>query len=177
MRRWVKWALAGSGLGFFLGLITIIGLRQSDIKPWPVACSLRGCISWSDWDGQIELEESFTKYGETENRSAADALTTLIRQHLVSESPGIHLVTDEDVMRYRQSLLHIDEEVLKNELNLTVNEYDKLVVRPFLEQETVGELRKVESRSELFVLLASERPIWVMAWGYQWDSTKAQVVN
>lgn len=146
--------------------------------PWPVACSTRGCVTTRGWHVQHMAAVKFAEWSEQATPTSIDTLTTLIRQHLVNEAQVRSPVTLEDAHRYRIDVLQLDDEVtVQTATGLSAVEYDRLVLLPLLQQESLRQQMKVESLDELFVQLASQRVIWVPLIDAWWASDTARVAE
>ncbi len=151
--------------------------RLSAWPVWPVACGSYGCVSSSTWQKHYQAMTAFSKLADKEKPSREDSLTTLVRQKMVrGEIPG-KLVTKDDVKRYREEVLKLTDESLVNEnMKLTIDEYDKLVIRPLLEQEALREQLKL-NLGKLFANLANSRKVYVLPMGLMWDESKAKATR
>jgi hypothetical protein len=110
--------------------------------------------------------------------SQADALTTVVRQHLVRNAFLRAPVSKQDAVRYREEVLKArDSQAVRDATGLTLDDYDTFVILPLLQQEALRQERRVESLDELFKLLAAERPVFVLAWPLKWDRGVAKVVE
>ncbi|MBI4022249.1 MAG: hypothetical protein HY372_02740 [Candidatus Andersenbacteria bacterium] len=145
--------------------------------PWPVACSLRGCVTTTAWDKQLEARTAFNQAAKQPPPTAPEALTTLVRQHLVSHAFIRVPVTAQDAVRYREEVLNArDESAVQEAVGLPLKDYDNLVILPLLQQEALRQERRVETFDEMFTLLARERPVWVLLRGLVWDKASAKVI-
>lgn len=166
-----------SGWGFMLLQREPLQSRVGTLLPWPVACSLRGCVTTTAWQAQVAARTTFNRAGSQPAPTADEALTTLLRQHLVSHAFIRVPVTAQDAVRYREEVLNAREEAAVQEtVGLSLADYDTYVILPLLQQEALRQERKVESFDELFTLLARERPLWVLSRGLAWDKSTAKVV-
>ncbi|HLD26120.1 MAG TPA: hypothetical protein VJC05_03710 [Candidatus Andersenbacteria bacterium] len=146
--------------------------------PWPVACTTRGCVTTVRWEQQRQARESFAQASGQPAPTAAEALTTLIRQRLVTYAQLQVQVTSQDAVRYREEILHAkDEAAVREATGLALADYDEYVILPLLRQEALKAERRIESLDELFRLLASERIVVVLSRGLVWDKATAQVVT
>lgn len=145
--------------------------------PWPVACSMRGCVTTTAWGRQLSARAAFNQAAKQPAPLAAEALTTLVRQHLVSHAFIRVPVTAHDAIRYREEVLNArDEAAVQEAVGLPLKDYDSFVILPLLQQEALRQERRVESFDELFTLLARERPVWVLPRGLVWDKASAKVI-
>ena len=146
--------------------------------PWPVACSTRGCITTGSWERQRDLNEAFAKASELEVPAPHDALTTLIRQHLVRFATPTTDVTLSDAARYREDILNVSStEQLQETLPLTLEEYDELIVLPYLAQESLLQQQRAEGPADLYQKLANERLIIVLPFQLRWNIDTATVIS
>jgi len=137
---------------------------------WPLACSTRGCVTTADWARQFETAKRFAVFTGGAEQTPAQALTSTIRQHLLSHAFFKSPVTVADAKRYRQEILNVQKtDFLKTNLGLSAEEYDQYVILPFLEQQALLEQYKVETTDELYKLLAQERFLVLFTWHYKWD--------
>ncbi len=145
---------------------------------WPIACSLRSCLTTSSWHKQYEARTLFAKTINQDMPSPNDALTTLIRQRLVNESFVHSPVTIRDAVRYREEILQArDETKVLSSTGLSTNDYDKLVILPLLQQEMLREERDTADLGALFKQLAAERMIWIFPATLKWDKSEAKVIT
>lgn len=152
--------------------------RFGALLPWPVACSLRGCVTTTAWEAHSAARVAFNQAVHQPAPTAAEALTTLIRQHLVSHAFVRVPVTAQDAVRYREEVLNArDEATVRETVGLSLADYDKYVILPLLQQEALRQETKVETFDELFTLLARERPMWALSRGLVWDRSTAKVIE
>lgn len=143
---------------------------------WPVACSTRGCITTKTWQEHYQARQSFASAAEQEAPKPHEALTTLLRQHLIRHAFLRTPVTTRDAVRYREEILGVkEEEQVVQATGLTLEEYDELVILPLLQQEALKQQNSVESNDELYQMLAKERLLIVLPWGLGWNSEQAAV--
>lgn len=178
---WLASLLGGVALVFLGGYGWILMARQplnsplARWLPWPVVCSTRGCITTWAWERQTRAAKVFASQ-TTEAITNADTLTTLVRQHLVHYAYLRSPVSVADARRYREEILKItSEEPVREKTGLSLADYDRLVILPLLEQESLRQQRKVETLEELFGGLAEERKLWVLPVGLVWDKEIAGV--
>lgn len=146
--------------------------------PWPVACSLRGCVTTRSLTRHLEARTAFNRATKQPAPATAEGLTTLLRQHLVRQAFVRIPVTPQDAVRYREEVLNArDESAVRETVGLTLQDYDTYVILPLLQQEALRSERSVETFDELFTLLARERPVWVLSRGLVWDKANAKVVE
>jgi hypothetical protein len=184
--RWTRF-----GIAVILGLVVVLALwgglflRRETLNfwlarqvPWPIACSLRGCVTTITWEKHWQVRKMFAETAEQPVPTQAQALTTLVRQHLVKHAFLRVPVSKQDAVRYREEILNAREEPAVFEATgLTLDDYDMFVILPLLQQEALRQERSVESLGELFTLLASERPLVVLSWPLKWDKETATVVE
>lgn len=150
----------------------------SQLMPWPVACSTRGCITTRDWQRQQAAVTVFAELSQREKLAPIDSLTTLTRQHLAHYGQLKSPVTPAAAARYREEILNgKDEAVIKEATGLSLAEYDELVVTPFLEQESLRQERRAETAEDLYVQLAGERTIFVLPRNLTWSAEEAKVIQ
>lgn len=144
--------------------------------PVPLACTTRGCItSWS-LQRHLAIEDAFSASTKATKPTEAQMLTTLIRQFLVHKAEVRSPISLADARRYREEILKVtDEIVILNATGLTLDEYDNLIVSPFLEQENLRQARHAETTTEVFRQLAAERWVVVLPVSWYWDSEAAEV--
>src|SRR3989344_5329036 len=96
---------------------------------WPVACSVRGCITTKTWQSHYRTRQAFAKAVEQEAPQPVKALTTLLRQHLVEHAFLRTPVTVREAARYREEILGArDEGQVLLASGLTIEEYDQFVI-------------------------------------------------
>lgn len=143
---------------------------------WPVACSTRGCVTLASWEEQILLDSGFSAIVGSDPVPARDSLTTAIRRHVVGNAFLRSPVTDTDARRYREEVLHIsDIDFLADTSVTSLEEYDELVILPFLQQEALREQYSVETVAELYAQLTNERAVVVLPRNYWWDRESGTV--
>lgn len=144
--------------------------------PWPVVCTTRGCVSSKAWVNLHELQTKFSQKTSDQKATSEQALTTLVRQNLVSSATLRSSVTLADAAKYRQDILHLtDEAQIKELTNLSADEYDKKITLPFLQQEALRQQMKVESLNELYIQLSKDRWIFVLPTKLYWNYKKGEV--
>lgn len=144
--------------------------------PWPVVCSTRGCITTRDWQRQQAAVALFAQRSEREELSLVDSLTTLVRQHLAHYGQLKSPITDTDAARYREEILNgKDENLIREATGLSPADYDELVIKPFLEQESLRQQRRAETAEDLYKQLAQERTIFVLPRNLTWNAQEAKV--
>lgn len=152
--------------------------KVADIFLWPIACSTRGCITTQSWQDHHKTRVSFAEASESEKPTSADTLTTLIRQHLVENSLLKSPVNMADATRYRVEVLNVSNEGQTEAiLGLSLEQYDREVVLPFLKQEALVQEKGFESADELFASLAQERSILVLPLVFRWDKEKGSIAS
>lgn len=146
--------------------------------PWPVACSSRGCVTSQTWAQKFDLAGQFATQVHITPPTPASALTTVIRQHLARHAFLRSPVSVSDAKRYREDILNLkDAEQLQGVLHLSVDDYDRLIVLPFLQQEALRAQYKIESTDQLYAALARERAIILLPWHFTWDKSKGIVIE
>lgn len=181
-------------LGLGLVLLVLVGLmggwlavlaspalpsgRLATFLPWPAACTMRGCITTQDWEAQKRISERFAKSVQEQAPSAEAVVTTVLRRHLVAHAFAVNPVTAADARRYREEILHLkDETKLQEAVGLSIEDYDNLVVRPFLQQAALQQEYKAETLDELYAALARERLVLVLPFHYRWDKENGRVIR
>lgn len=126
----------------------------------------------------LKTASTFAQATEESIPTPAVALTTLVRNHLVTIDAIDSSVTLAEATKYRQTILQIrDEQVIGSYTGLSATAYDEEIVLPFLRQEALRQQRKNESTQEMFEHLASEYTVVVLPRGLRWDTDKAEVVE
>ena len=165
-----------SGWGWVLLAPNSLDVPIAQWLPWPVVCSTRGCITTWSWQRQLAATQAFAKLTNKEQPTAVQALSTLTRQHLAHYGQLVSPVTDAATVRYREEILNAtDEAKIKEATGLSMAEYDELVIKPFLEQESLRQQRRAESAEDLYQELAQERWIFVLPWHLTWDKQEGKV--
>ena len=145
---------------------------------WPVACTWHGCVTTRNWQKQYQARILFSKTINQGEPSPQDALTTLIRQRLVSESFVASPVTMRDAARYREEILQAkDGSKIAESTGLTLDDYDRYVILPLLQQEVLRQERNIGDYNELFHQLAQKSSVWVLLSTFKWDIEKAKVLS
>ncbi|MBI3251505.1 MAG: hypothetical protein HYZ62_01180 [Candidatus Andersenbacteria bacterium] len=144
---------------------------------WPLACSTRGCITTADWARQFEVAKRFAVFTGGAAQTPAQALTSALRQHLLSHAFFKSPVTVADAKRYRQEILNVQRtDFLETNLGMSAEEYDQYVILPFLEQQALMGQYKAESTEELYKLLSQERFLVLFTWHYRWDRATGSIL-
>lgn len=167
--------------GVLLG--TILAVREplnhplASVPIFPIACTTRGCVTSASWLHQHMIALAFNQSTQQPAPTSAQTLTTRIREHLVEHAFLRSPVRPEDITRYREDILHVssDEDIQKY-IPITIAEYDKRVLTPFLQQEALRFQNKVESTNELYRLLTDERPVLLLLFHVRWDTDTGNVV-
>ncbi len=150
----------------------------ANIFPWPIVCTTRGCITSQAWIRQQELVKAFVGAVGQPVPAPEEALTTLVRQHLVNKSLVQEVVTLEDATRYRRDVLRLNHEAVAQKLStLSLEDFDRAIVLPFLKQEALRQQLKLEPSDNLFVHLSSQRWIIVLPRKLAWDKVNAEIVK
>lgn len=146
--------------------------------PWPIACTVSGCLTTTQWQQHHRLRQTFAQHTHTSEPTPAESLTTLMRQYLAHHAYVRSPVTPADAARYRQEILHVtSDEQLAAAINLTTAEYDERVLVPLLEQEQLRQQRRAESADDLYHQLAAERFFVVLSRTLSWHKETATVQN
>lgn len=150
----------------------------ANVFPWPIVCTTRGCITSRAWVRQQELVKAFVGAVGQPIPAPEEALTTLVRQHLVDKALLQAVVRLEDATRYRHDVLRLKDETVARQLStLSLEDFDRSIVLPFLKQEALRQQLKLESNQNLFVHLSSQRWIIVLPRNLVWDIVNAEVVK
>lgn len=145
--------------------------------PWPVACTSRGCVNTRDWEEQQRIAEQFASHAHTPVPDAQVTLTTALRRHLLAHAFLTAPVTPADARRYREEILHLkDKQKIEEISGLSPEDYDQLIVLPFLQQAALQQEHKAESLDELYKELARDRLVLVLPFHYFWDKNLGRVV-
>ena len=168
-----------SGVGLFgWVLASPLGALPASWLPWPVVCSTRGCVTTWDWQRQQTLAEAFAQASDSPPPTSAATLTTLVRQHLVRFATATSDVTLADAARYREEILNVSStEQLQETLPVTLEEYDELIVLPYLAQESLRHHQRAETPADLHQKLASERLLIVLPFQLRWNAGNATVIE
>ncbi len=143
----------------------------------PIACGSHGCIREADATAQHEYDSAFARSTNGHAPSEQATLTTLVRRYLLTHAATTSSVSLEDAEKYRADILHTtDQEVVKKLGFSSFEEYDKLVLIPFLLQESLMQERHIENPSALYVKLAQEQSILVFKKEYKWNKATGEVV-
>lgn len=158
-------------------VIVILGLGATWAWAAPAACSTRGCVTRQTWERQQAAASQFAQATNSQAPTPAEALTTLIRQHLVRYAVVQSPVSLVDAARYREEILNLKETgQLQGALSLSLAEYDERIILPFLQQEALRAQYKVESTDELYAALGRERHIFLFLRNFKWDKSTGKVV-
>ncbi len=151
--------------------------RLPTFLPWPIACTLRGCASTREWEAQQRMAQRFAQSVQAPGPTAEETLTTVLRRHLLAHAFAASPVTAADARRYREEILHLkDESKLREAVGISLEDYDQLVVIPFLQQAALQQERKTETVDELYGALARERLVLVLPFHFRWDKSLGRVV-
>jgi len=182
--RVVAWVILGPVVLILLGWIWLLSSNNVlnhplvEVAPWPVACSLKRCITTAAWRDHHQARQAFAATSEQTEPSEEESLTTLLRQHLVAHAFIAHPVTLRDATRYREEILKAgDGSQVVSTTNLTLEEYDETVILPLLQQEALKSERSAETLDELYTILADERLIMAWPWHLKWDKSQAAVIR
>lgn len=148
------------------------------IMPWPVACTTRGCVTTQTWAQQAALDAYFAQTVGQEAARLDESLTTVVRRHLIAHAFVVEPITAADARRYREEILHLkDDAIVQAAVGVTAEEYDRLMIVPFLQQAAVQQQRKAESPTELYRALAGERWVIILPFSLRWDTDTGSVVR
>lgn len=146
--------------------------------PWPIACSRRGCVSSRTWARLWQTQTTFAQTTDTAVPTEAQTLTTAVRRHLVQKALVRSSLSMADVRRYREEVLHLKDPAMAQEhTGLSLTQYDRFVLLPFLQQEELGQRQQVATLPDLFRQLSQERSVFILPRGLVWDIEKAEVVS
>lgn len=150
----------------------------SQILPWPVACTARGCVTTRAWQQQMAVSERFAAATQTSAQNREEALTSAVRRHIAENAFLQQPVRIADARRYREEILHLKDETLATEsVGLSLAQYDKLVVLPFLQQAALQQARKAETLDELYATLSREHYVLILSRDLMWDKENGKVIR
>ncbi|MEX1112481.1 MAG: hypothetical protein WEC84_03390 [Candidatus Andersenbacteria bacterium] len=139
---------------------------------WPIACSTRGCVTTRGWQQVHAHSTQFAQVHEQQTPDISSTLTTTVRRHLADHAFLSSPVTNADARRYREEILNVaSEEQLKTVVDISLPEYDKQVLVPFLQQEALRQQQQAESADDLYAQLSSERFIIMPLLHFRWDKS------
>lgn len=148
------------------------------VLPWPVVCTTRGCITSRAWVRQQELVTAFVSAVNKPVPPPEEALTTLVRQHLVDKALLQEVVKLEDATKYRQEVLHLRDEVVTKQLStLSLEDFDRSIVLPFLKQEALRQQLKLGPNENIFVYLSADRAVVVLPRNLVWNTDQGKIVK
>lgn len=148
------------------------------VLPWPVVCTTRGCITSRAWVRQQQLVEAFVGAVGQPVPAPEEALTTLVRQHLVDRMLVQEVVKPEDATRYRKDVLHLKDETITRQLStLTLEDFDRSIVLPFLKQEALRQQLKLTTNENIFVYLSAARTVVVLPYNLVWNTDQGKIVK
>lgn len=174
---WLVLSFLG-GWGWVLGSQEPLKNPIAKAFPWPVTCTARGCVTTDAWARQGRLSAQFAASVQEEGPSETESLTTVLRRHMLEHAFVVKPVTAADARRYREEILHLkDDALLQKSVGITAEEYDRLVIIPFLQQAALQQERKAESADELYGALAQERLVIVLPFSLRWDKDTGSVVE
>ncbi len=163
-------------LGSFAG-ITIVLVALYFSFGIPLACGSNGCIRKHDFTQQRTYDIAFARSINAQPPSEVSTLTTMIRRYLLTHAMRSSSISSADAARYRSDVLHIA--YIADITNLgysSAEEYDRLVVIPFLTQEALIKERHTDNPSALYKQLAQEQYIVLFKSRYTWDRKIGEVV-
>lgn len=180
-KRIVWWGIGGATVFLFVAyigtLLSVILSADPLNHPlaqwpiWPVACTTRGCITTASWGEEQKIAAAYATATVTQTPPLQASLTTLIRKHLAEHAFLRSPVKASDVQRYREDILHIVKESdLQRYVPLTLLEYDRQVLTPFLQQEALIAQDSAESPEDLYSSLSQERPVILLLSHFRWDT-------
>lgn len=143
----------------------------------PIACGSHGCIRTSDLEYQTQYDAAFTRSTTSAVSSKQTILTTLVRRYLVHHAKNTVPLSLTDARKYRNDVLRVNDEAVVKALGFSsFEEYDRLVILPYLIQEALVKQRSLRDTDELYANLAEEQRIFLFVSGYRWDRTRGKVV-
>ena len=172
--------VAGLFIALWFGLWAWLLFTQDPLRHplartplFPIACTTRGCITSTSWLQQHQLTTQFNAATLLDTPAPEETLTTVIRDHLLRHATVRPAVTIEGAARYREEILHITSvDDLPDTISLSLEEYDEMIVLPFLQQEGLRQLHLVESTEELYEILTKQRPVLLLLFNYHWNSAR-----
>ena len=143
----------------------------------PVACGSHGCIRVVDATAQREYDSAFARSTNAKQPSEQEIFTTLLRRYLLTHAATTSSVSLRDAVQYRTDILHTTDPAIVQMLGFSsFEEYDKLVLVPFLQQEVLMKERRIDTPSALYTRLAQEQSIFLFKTGYKWNKATGEVV-
>lgn len=163
-------------LGVFGVVVTLIGAAYVSFGI-PIACGSHGCIRATDATAQHRYDSAFARSTNGQEPSEQAVLTTLVRRYLLAHAATTSSVSLNDAAQYRTEILHAtDPKILKKLGFSSFEEYDKLVLVPFLQQDSLMKERHADNPSVLYARLAQEQSIFFFKKGYRWNKATGEVV-
>src|SRR3989344_3113982 len=143
----------------------------------PIACGSHGCIRKSDIAAQRVYDNAFARSTNSHEPVEQATLTTLVRRYLITHATTTSSVSLTDAELYRADILHAtDPEIVQKLGFASFEEYDRLVLVPFLQQEALMKERHIKNPSALYARLAQEQSIFLSMNGYKWNKATGEVV-
>ncbi|HSX24728.1 MAG TPA: hypothetical protein VLG69_02055 [Candidatus Andersenbacteria bacterium] len=144
--------------------------------PWPIACSLRGCITSKDWALQRSYDTAFAQKTSKMIPSESSTLTTILRRHLISHANLQSSITPQDAVKYRTAILHTTDIATIRPLGMSsFDQYDTTIILPFLQQEALMKQNNIPDTEILYKNLAHQRPIFLLLFHYHWNTDRGEV--
>lgn len=163
-------------LGLFVAVIALL-LISYILFGFPIACGSHGCIRQTDVATQQAYDSAFARSTNARDVSEQATLTTLVRRYLLTHTSTTSSVSLDDAARYRTDILHTTDAAAVRQLGFSsLEEYDTVVLVPFLTQEALMKQRAITSPSVLYKQLAQEQRIFLFKKGYVWDKANGEVV-
>ncbi len=143
----------------------------------PIACGSNGCIRNAEAISQEMHDRAFARSTNGHEPNMKEILTTVVRRYLLAHASITSIISISDAARYRTEVLHATDISALEKLGFSsFEEYDKLVLIPFLQQQALMKQRRIESPSALYAQLAQEQSIFLFKNGYRWNTATGEVV-
>jgi len=144
--------------------------------PWPIACTVRGCITSQDWAMQRSYDIAFASKTGKSFPTEESTLTTLMRRHLITHARLQSPVSAQDAVRYRTAILHTTDISSIAPLGMSsFTQYDTTIILPFLQQEAFMKQENIADTNALYKKLAQARPIALLLFKYHWNIDRGEV--
>jgi len=167
-------------LGGWLWLLAASNTLQNPLARWPVfpvACTTRGCITSATWLQHHQRAAAFSTASLVDIPGPTESFTTIVRHHLLTHATVQAPATLADAGRYREEVLHLNsQEQLDDIFPVSLDEYDRQVILPFLQQEGLRQLHKVETTEELYRILSQQRRVIILPFQYTWNPDQGAVI-
>jgi len=166
------------GLIWLLASDSVLQHPLAKYPLWPVGCTSRGCVTSASWVNQHNLHLHFAATASIEAPTPEQTLTTLMRRHIINHAFLRSPVTPADAQKYREAVLNIrTQEQLKKLVDVSLADYDRQVIIPFLQQEALRQQNKAESAADLYKQLGQERLVIMLPFHLRWDKDSGQVIR